>query len=142
MKLLSRLKIRTKLASIVALAALTVFAIVAVSTSLSQSRMQQDRIDQMRIAIDLLAGLAQSLQDDVTAGKMSLADAQAEFRRRGKSLKFNNGEGYPVAYFPDTTILLNGANPQLEGKITGAKDSSGILIADAQLAAARQAPGG
>jgi methyl-accepting chemotaxis protein len=142
MKLLSRLKIRTKLASIVALAAMTVFAIVAVSASLSQSRMQQDRIDQMRIAIDLLAGLAQSLQDDVTAGKMSLADAQAEFRKRGKSLKFNNGEGYPVAYFPDTTILLNGANPQLEGKITGAKDSSGILIADAQLAAARQAPGG
>ena len=37
-------------------------------------------------------------------------------------MKFDHGQGYPVAYNADTSILLNGANPQLEGKITGAKD--------------------
>ena len=43
MKLLSHLKIRTKLASMVCLAALTVTAIIAVSAFLSQSRMLEDR---------------------------------------------------------------------------------------------------
>jgi methyl-accepting chemotaxis protein len=142
MNLLSRLKIRTKLASMVALAALTVCGIIALSASLSQSRMMNDRIMQMRTAVDLLLGMAQSLQDDVTAGKMTLAEAQAQFRLRGRQMKFDNGQAYPVAYNADTSIIMNGANPQLEGKITGAKDSNGVLIADAQLAASKSSPDG
>src|ERR1700759_2508051 len=138
MGLLSRLSIRTKLASMVAFATLTVFAIIAVAASLSATRMQTDRVEQMRTAVDLLYGLAQSLQDDVASGKMTLKDAQAEFRKRGGKMKFAGGEGYAIAYYPDSTLLLHGANPQLEGKITGAKDSNGVVIADAQLAAAKQ----
>ena len=142
MTLLSRFKIRTKLASIVALAALTVCAIVALSASLSQKRMLEDRVAQMRTAVDLLVGMAQSLQDEVTAGKMTIAEAQAQFRLRGRPMKFNNGQGYPVVYNADTSLVMNGANPQLEGKITGATDSNGVVIADAQLRAARQSPEG
>ena len=142
MNLLSRLKIRTKLAGMVALAALTVCAIITLSATLSQSRMMNDRITQMRTAVDILFGMAQSLQDEVTAGKMTLAEAQTQFRQRGRQMKFDNGQSYPVAYNADTSILLNGANPQLEGKITGAKDSNGVLIADAQLAAGRSSPQG
>ena len=56
MGLLSRLSIRAKLASMVAFAALTVFAIIAVAASLSASRMQTDRVDQMRAAVDMLYG--------------------------------------------------------------------------------------
>ena len=63
MNLLSRLKIRTKLAGMVALAALTVCAIITLSATLSQSRMMNDRITQMRTAVDILFGMAQSLQD-------------------------------------------------------------------------------
>jgi methyl-accepting chemotaxis protein len=48
MNLLSRVKIRTKLASMVALAALTVCGIIALSASLSESRMLEDRVVQMR----------------------------------------------------------------------------------------------
>jgi hypothetical protein len=52
MKLLSHLKIRTKLTSMVCLAALTVTAIIAVSTVLSKSRMMDDRVQQMKAAVD------------------------------------------------------------------------------------------
>lgn len=142
MILLSRLKIRTKLASMVALAALTVCAIIALSASLSQKRMLDDRVVQMRTAVDLLVGMAQTLQDEVTAGRMTLAEAQAQFRQRGRRMTFNNGQGYPVVYNADTSLLLNGANPQLEGKITGATDSNGVVIADAQMNAARRSPEG
>jgi methyl-accepting chemotaxis protein len=126
----------------VALAALTVCAIIALSASLSQKRMLEDRVAQMRTAVDLLVGMAQSLQDQVAAGKMTLAEAQAQFRERGRPMKFNDGQGYPVVYNADTSLLMNGANPQLEGKITGATDSNGVVIADAQLRAAQQSPPG
>lgn len=140
--MLSRLKIRTKLASMVLLAAVTICTVIAVSASLSRNRMLDDRVTQMRAAVDLLLGMAQSLQDEVTAGKMTMAEAQAQFRARGRKMSFNKGQGYPVTYNADTSILLNGANPQLEGKITGAKDSNGVVIADAQVAAAHQSPEG
>jgi methyl-accepting chemotaxis protein len=71
MKLLSRLKIRTKLASIVVLASLVICAIIAIAASLNESRMLADRTAQMRTAVDLLYGMAQTLQDEVVAGKMT-----------------------------------------------------------------------
>ncbi|WP_028136659.1 methyl-accepting chemotaxis protein [Bradyrhizobium japonicum] len=138
MKLLSHLTIRTKLASMVCLAALTVAAIIGVSSVLSKSRMMEDRVQQMRTAVELLYNYAQSLQDEVTAGKLTLADAKAQFHQRGRRMNFNGNQGYPVVYNPDTSILVNGANQQLEGKITGAKDSNGVLIADAIVKAGEQ----
>jgi methyl-accepting chemotaxis protein len=142
MGLLSRLKIRTKLASMVVLSALTVCAIIALSASLSERRMLEDRIAQLHAAADMIIGLAQSLQDEVTAGKLTLAEAQTQFRQRGRKMTFNKGQGYPVVYNADTSIMLNGANPQLEGKITGATDSNGVVIAKAQIEAAQRSPEG
>ncbi|MBR0845417.1 cache domain-containing protein [Bradyrhizobium liaoningense] len=142
MKLLSHLKIRTKLASMVCLAALTVTAIIGVSAVLSKSRMMEDRVQQMRTAVELLYNFAQSLQDEVAAGKLTQAEAKAQFHQRGRRMSFNGGQGYPVVYNPDTSLLVNGANQQLEGKITGAKDSNGVLIADAILKTADQAAQG
>src|ERR1700742_4090721 len=80
MSLLSRLKIRTKLASIVVLAALTVCAIIAIAASLSERRMLDDRVAQLRTAVDMMVGMAQTLQDEVAAGKMTLAEAKNQFR--------------------------------------------------------------
>jgi len=143
MNLLSQLNIHTKLASIVVLAAITVCSIVGASAWLSRNRMLDDRVAQMRTAVDLLYGVAQSLQDDVAAGKMSVAEAKEQFRERGRKMTFNNGQGYPNAYnFADTSLLLNSANPKIEGKINGTKDANGVLIADAQIAAGRQSPAG
>jgi len=142
MKLLSQLKIRTKLASIVALAALTAFAIVVVAASLSRGRMIEDRVAQMREAVDMLMGLAQSLQDQVVAGKMTLAEAQAQFRQHAHHMSFGNGQSYAVAYLPDATTLVNGANPAVDGKITGSRAANGAVVADLQFAAARSAPEG
>ncbi|MBH5371818.1 methyl-accepting chemotaxis protein [Bradyrhizobium glycinis] len=131
MKLLSHLKIRTKLASMVCLAAVTVTAIIGVSAVLSKSRMMEDRVQQMRTAVELLYNYAQALQDEVTAGKLTPAEAKSLFHQRGRRMNFNGNQGYPVVYNPDGSLVVNGANQQLEGKITGAKDSNGVLIADA-----------
>jgi methyl-accepting chemotaxis protein len=104
--------------------------------------MREDRIAQLHTGVDMLFGLAESLQDEVAAGKMTLPEAQAQFRQRARKMKFGNGQAYPVVYNADTSLLLNGANPQLEGKITGAVDSNGVVIADAQVKAARSSAEG
>ncbi|RTM10434.1 MAG: HAMP domain-containing protein [Bradyrhizobiaceae bacterium] len=141
MKLLSHLTIRTKLASMVCLSALTVTAIIGVSSVLSKSRMLEDRVQQMRTAVELLYNYAQSLQDEVTAGKLTAAEAKAQFHQRGRRMSFNAGQGYPVVYNQDTSLVVNGANQQLEGKITGAKDSNGVMIADAIIRAGESPQG-
>ena len=142
MSLLSRLKIRTKLASMVALSALTVCTIIAVSASLSERRMVEDRVAQLRTAVDMMVGMAQTLQDEVAAGKMTLGEAQNQFRLRGRKMTFGKGQGYAVAYNADTSILLNAAVPSIEGKITGTTDSNGVLISTAQMGAAQKSPEG
>ncbi len=139
MALLSRMKIRTKLASMVILAALTVLAIVAVSAWLSRTRMLEDRITQMHTAVDLLHGLAETLQTEVAAGKMTVDEAKNRFRYLARRMNFNNGQGYPIAYnVSDSSLLLNGPNEKLEGKILGTTDANGIRIADAQIKAGQE----
>src|ERR1700758_1051427 len=142
MQLLSHLNIRTKLASIVVLAAVTAFAIVAVSASLSRGRMIDDRVAQMREATDMLMGLAQSLQGDVAAGKITQADALAQLHQRAHRMIFANGQGYPVVYLPDTTTFVNVGKPETEGKITGGRLGNGALISDLQFGAAKARPEG
>ena len=142
MTLLSRFNIRTKLASMVVLSALAVCAVIALSASLSERRMLDDRVAQMRAAVDMLVGMAQTLQDQVAAGNLTLAEAQSQYRQRGKGMLFDKGQGYPLTYNADTSFLLNGTNPALEGKITYSKDANGELIAPEIMAAAQQSPDG
>jgi methyl-accepting chemotaxis protein len=142
MNLLSHLKIRTKLASIVVLAAVTALAIVTTSAWLSRSRMIDDRVAQMREATEILMGLAQSLQDDVAAGKMTQAEALAQLHQRAHRMLFADGQGYPVVYLPDATTFVNVGKPETEGKITGARLANGARISDLQFGAARARPEG
>ncbi|CCE08958.1 conserved exported hypothetical protein [Bradyrhizobium sp. STM 3843] len=136
MALLSRMKIRTKLASMVILAAMSVLAIVGVSAWLSRARMLDDRVTQMHTAVDLLHGLAETLQTEVAAGKMTVDEAKTKFRYLARRMNFNNGQGYPIAYnVSDSSLLLNGPNEKLEGKILGTTDANGVKIADAQIKA-------
>jgi methyl-accepting chemotaxis protein len=142
MSLLSRFTIRTKLASMVLVSAAAVCAVIAVASSLSQKRMMEDRVAQLQTAVDLMVGMAQNLQDEVTAGKMSVADAQLQLRTRSKGMTFGKGQGYAIVYRPDMSLLLHVANPALNDKITGVKDSNGVLIAKAFIDAAREKPEG
>jgi methyl-accepting chemotaxis protein len=87
-------------------------------------------------------GMAKSLQDEVTAGRMTLADAESEFRKRGKRMIFDNRQEHVVAYRTDTNTMMNAANPQLDGKKNNVKDANGLLIVPAVLETARRSPEG
>jgi len=143
MNLLSHFTIRAKLISMVALSTAALCAIIALSASLSQKRMLQDRIAQLHGAVDMVTGLAQSLQDEVVAGKLSRADAEVQFRTRAGRMMFNNGQGYATAYrTSDSGVMMNAGFPKLEGKVTGATDSNGVVISRAIIDTAMHESGG
>ena len=142
MSLLSRFTIRTKLASMVAISALAICVVIAASATLSKKRMMDDRMSELKAAVDIMVGFAQSLQDDVSAGKLLLADAQSEMRVRGRGMSFSKGQAYAVIYRADSSLLVNAGNPKLEDKITNAKDSNGVLISQAIINAGRASADG
>ncbi|MGC8011018.1 hypothetical protein, partial [Salmonella enterica] len=63
MSLLSRFTIRIKLTSMVLVSAASICAVIAVAASLSQKRMQQDRMEQLHTGVDLMVGMAESMQE-------------------------------------------------------------------------------
>jgi methyl-accepting chemotaxis protein len=127
----------------VILSTLAVCTIVAVAVSLTRTRMVNDRVEQLHTAVDLLYAQAEMLQEQVVAGTITTDQAKAEFRRIGHRMKFNKGQAYPVAHnIANSSILLNGADEKLEGKVLGMKDANGVLISEAQISAGRQSPEG
>jgi methyl-accepting chemotaxis protein len=142
MSLLSRFTIRIKLTSMVLVSAASICAVIAVAASLSQKRMQQDRMEQLHTGVDLMVGMAESMQEQISAGKLTLADAQMQYRQLAKNMFFGNKQGYIVAYKSDGVLLVNAGNPKLEDKFTGAKDANGVLISKAIIDAGKQSANG
>ncbi|KIZ32545.1 cache domain-containing protein, partial [Rhodopseudomonas palustris] len=138
MNLLSQLTIRTKISAMVALTAVAVCAVVAVAASVSQKRMLHDRTAELRTAVDIVTGIAQSLHNEVLAGKLTRAEAETTFRTRAAGMRFSDGHGYPAAYrVSNLEVMMNASNSKLEGKITGTKDSNGVEVTRAIVNAAR-----
>jgi hypothetical protein len=84
--------------------------------------------------------MAQSLQDEVSGGKMTQADAESEFRKRGKRMMFDKGQGYVSVYRTDNVTMMNAANPQLDGRNNNVQDATGLFIVPAVVATARRSP--
>jgi len=126
MNLLSRLNLRTKLALLVGLFALAVVVSIGAAASLMRQRMFDDRIDKLHGIAQAALGIAQSLEDQVAAHRMTRDQALDQFRRAAHAIRFDAGLGYIVAQTLDTSIVLvHGANPGADGKPTVAKDASG-----------------
>ena len=128
MNLLSRLRLRTKLALLMALSALALVASLGVAASVLRQRMIDDRVDKLRAVVDLTVGLAQSLEGQVADHRLTRAQALDQFRSAGHRMRFDLGEGYVFAQTLDNVFVMHGANPQLEGKPSPAKDANGRLL--------------
>jgi methyl-accepting chemotaxis protein len=66
MHILSRLRLRTKLALLMGLSALALVASIAIASSILRQRMLDDRIDQLAAVINSTIGVATSLESEVT----------------------------------------------------------------------------
>jgi methyl-accepting chemotaxis protein len=129
MILLSRLRLRTKLALLLVLSALAVLASAAAGSSLIHQRMVEGRIEELRAVVHSAMGFAQSLENQVTAGRLSREQAQAQFRDGLHTMRFD-GSNYVLAQTTDGMVVMHGGDPKREGKPTTAKDAQGRSSAE------------
>ena len=130
MKLLSRLRLRTKLALLMGLSALALIVSIAIAASIIQQRMAHDRIDKLRAVVQMSIGLAQSLENQVAAGQLSRAQALDQFRKAAHVMRFDAGAGYIFAMSPDNITIVHGVDPKLENLVSPAKDADGRSLTE------------
>jgi methyl-accepting chemotaxis protein len=131
MHVLSNLKLRTKLAMLLGLSALGIFASIGASAWLMQERMLNDRIDKLRTVVQSTISIAQSLESRVAARQLTREQALALLRDNVHALRFDGGAGYVFAQASDDVLVLHGAAPALEGKpAPPAKNEKGRLVTD------------
>ncbi len=135
MRILSHLKLRTKLTLLLGLSALAVIASIGLAASQLQQRMLSDRVDKLRAATQMTLGLAQSLEQQVVAGQMTRQAAIAQLAAALHVMHFDNGDGYIGFQSRDGIVLAHGGNPKLEGKPASGHDASGRSTSDLAWAA-------
>jgi methyl-accepting chemotaxis protein len=128
MTLISRLRLRTKFTLLMGLSSLTLVATLAVTAWLWHQRMIDDRVDKLRAVVQSAIGIAQSLQDQIAAHKLTQEQAMAELRDQFHTMRFDRGEGYLSVQAADGTVLIHGALPDQEGKPSTATDADGRLL--------------
>ena len=130
MKLLSRLKLHTKLALLLALATLALVASIGVAASLMHQRMFDDRVDKLRAIVQSTIGVAQALENRVTARQITREQALALLGDDIHAMRFDGGVGYVFAQTLDNILVLHGGDPALEGKPSPARNENGKLLTD------------
>jgi methyl-accepting chemotaxis protein len=125
MGLLSRLKLRSKLAVLLGMAALAVVGSIGAGASMMRQRMLDDRIDKLRAAAEMTLSLAKGLEAEVQAHKFTREQALQQFRDQIHMLRYDNGAGYLIVQADDDTIVAHGIAPSREGVKSTVKDATG-----------------
>ena len=107
------------------LSALAVVVSIGAAASLMQQRMLDDRVDKLRAVVQSTLGIAQSLENQVTAHALTREQALAKLREDIHALRYDNGAGYVFAQTLDNIFVLHGANPALEGKPSSVVNENG-----------------
>ena len=128
MNILSRLRLRTKLALLLSLFAIGLITAVAIDALTLHQRMLDDRTDKLKAAIDLTIGIAASLERQVAAQQMTRDQALARLRDIVHAMRFDDGDGYVTVQSLAGVVLIHGTDPSREGKPGTAKDANGQPI--------------
>jgi methyl-accepting chemotaxis protein len=143
MKLLSRLRLRTKLSLLLGLSAIAIIAIAVIGAMTVHDRMLDDRTDKLRAIVSTTVTLAGGLEARVAAREITREQAMDLFHRDIRAIRFDDGIGYLSALDPRTgDVLMHGVAPALEGKPTPADVATGQPISTLVTGAVRSADEG
>jgi methyl-accepting chemotaxis protein len=127
--IIQHFRLRTKLAFLLALAVLAVTASIGVGASLMYRRMVADRIAELTAVVDTATTLANGLEAQVVAHRITRDDAIARIRDDIHHIRFGNGD-YLSLQTMDGLVLAHGAQPQNEGKTSTASAADGRSISE------------
>ncbi len=128
MNILSRLRLRTKLALLLGLFAFGLVAATAIDASSLHRRMLDDRADKLKATVDMILGPAASLEHQVAAQQMTRDQAMARLRDIVHAMRFDAGDGYLTLQSLEGVVLIHGTDPSREDKRGTAKDADGRPI--------------
>ncbi len=130
MRVLSRLKVRTKLVVLAGLSALSVLAMLAGAGALMRQRMTDDRIDKARAVVHAARSLADSLAKREADGALTHEQALTEFRAMVAVLRYDNGDGYVFAFTTSAIYIAHGAIPSIVGTKVQTIEAQGNYLPD------------
>ena len=130
MTFLSRCKIRTKLTLLLGLFALGLVALAALDGSALHQRMLTERIGKLKATVEMMASYAAAQDRLVAAGTIGAAQALARLRDMTHAVRFDGGTGYLTLQSMEGIVLIHGADPSREDKLSSAKDGNGIPLLD------------
>ena len=129
MSLLSRIRLRTKLALLVGLSALALLASIGAAGSIIHGRMYDDRVDKLQALAEQAVSIAGDIEKQAQASGLSRAQTIERFRNAIRPIRYGGGVGYYFAYGMDGRILVLGPTPEAEGSNRlEIKDSDGKLF--------------
>jgi methyl-accepting chemotaxis protein len=128
--IINKIRIRTKLLLVLIVTAASLAVAIGAATSLLHQRMMQDRIDKLRAVAELTVDLAQSLEGEVKAGRMTRDAALDRFKATTRAMWFDGHRSYLGIGGLDGVWVMNAAVPKIEGT-RGTKMSDGRYILEA-----------
>jgi methyl-accepting chemotaxis protein len=141
MKILGALKIKVKLALLLALSALALVAVGALSARLVHDKMISDREVQTKRLVEVALGVVKSWHEKETAGTLTREQAQTGSIEALRPLRYGSNDYFFIQNYQGMTIL-NGPNRALEGKVRlDAKDPDGVPQVKLQIDAAKAGGG-
>jgi len=142
MQILSRIRVRAKLALLLGVTVLAMATSIGIAASILKQRMMDDRVDKLRAIVQTAIGQTQSLEDQVVAHQLTREQALEQLRKAAHSMRFDAGDGYIYAQTLDNRFVVHGANPSLEDTQSQVKDTSGRSLTSLIVAALRSGDDG
>jgi methyl-accepting chemotaxis protein len=137
-----RLRLGTKLALLLGLAAIAVILSIAFSASMLHDRLMEDRVDKLRAVVQSTMSVARGLETQVAAKTITREQAIAQLRVTIHLLRFDGGDGYVTASTPAGVGIINGAAPAREGTVAPPFDNTGRTVSSLELEALRNSDEG
>ena len=141
MNFINKIRIRTKLLLVLAVAAISLAAAIGAATSILHQRMLQDRVGKLRAVVEVAYEQAQMFDAQVKAGKMTLDEAMARYKEVGRGMWFDNHVAYVTIARLEGVHFMNPAVPQIEGT-KGNKTADGHYIIESLIGAIKDSDEG
>jgi methyl-accepting chemotaxis protein len=141
MNLLGRLKIKSKLALLLGLTAVSLALAMIIGASFLHTKMVSDREAQTKHLVEVALGIVADWHAREKAGTLTTEQAQAGAIAALRPLRYGSGDYYFLQRY-DGMTLLNGPKPELEGHFRlDSQDPDGVYNVRLQIAAAKAGGG-
>jgi methyl-accepting chemotaxis protein len=127
MNIVRRLRLRGKLSVLVGLFVIGFVAVTLCNAFSLHDQLLNDRIDKLKSIVDIAINVANRLEDQVKAKKITSDEMLVKLREELHAMRFDNGNGYLVLQTVDGMLLIH-PDPAMEGKQNPSVDATGRSV--------------